>query len=291
MHSKEINLKIDFIGVGIERSGTSWIFECLREHPNLCVSKYKEVDFFKDDDKFKQGLEYYKSFFNHCDNNKKIGEFSPRYFFSPMVPERIKKFFPDVKLIIVLRNPIEKTYSLYRMKSSYKSLPHKTFEDFIKDQRYIQRGFYADKLKEWLSFFNRENVLIMVYEDLKSNPSEYIKKIYNFLGVNSSFVPKILNKVHNSPELRSPLKQFVFTFLSIIKRKIFMSFSLGRRFVYFFQKTGLYCRLEYFFAKSEKKNKKRPPIKKETREYLQKLFANDIKNLEKIINRDLSYWK
>jgi len=284
------SLKIDFIGVGVERCATSWIFECLREHPEICVSKYKEVDFFKDDEKYNRGLDFYSSFFNHCSGEKIVGEFSPWYFFAEKAPERIKKDFPDVKLIISFRNPIEKTYSLYNMKDSYKSLPHKSFEEFIGDKEYVRRAFYAERLKLFYKLFPRENILVLIYEDIKKDPLVYIQNVYRFLGADSNYAPRIISRVHNSPETRGFFRKNLTYILSKFRRSFLMKNKRGREIVHFIEKTGFYGSLESFLATGTKK-KNRLAMKKETRKYLQNLFNDDIKEFEKLINRNLSFWK
>ncbi len=285
------DFKIDFIGVGVERSGTTWLFECLRDHPQVCVSKYKETDFFKDDNKYNKGIDFYKSFFSHCSKEKITGEFSPWYFFAYNAPERINKHFPNVKIIIIFRNPIDKTYSLYHMKNSYKSLLHKNFEEFIRDKNYISRGFYSERLELFYNLFPRENIKVLLYEDLKAKPKQFIKDVYRFLGVADDYIPYILDKIHNAPEARHWHKRLATTILSKIKRKFLLKFKLGNSFVHYVQTKGFYGSLERYLASGDKKIIKRPPMRPETRKYLQKLFAQDICKLEKLINRDLNFWQ
>src|SRR6056297_562433 len=108
---KEFN--IDFIGIGAQKAGTSSIFHFLKEHPEICTSSKKEIHFFDKEYNYLKGIKFYRKFFNNCSSKNIKGEFTPRYIYHPKVAQRIKKYFPDVKLIVSLRNPIERAISHY----------------------------------------------------------------------------------------------------------------------------------------------------------------------------------
>ncbi len=103
--------KLDFVGVGFGHSGTSWLFKCLEEHPQIEVSIKKETKFFRDH--FDKGIEYYKKFFNDHDEKKIQGEFTPSYVYDQNVPSRIHEMFPNTKIIIIIRDPAEFVRSAY----------------------------------------------------------------------------------------------------------------------------------------------------------------------------------
>ena len=98
----------DFIGIGASKAASSWIFSCLKEHPEICVSSKKEINFFNKPYNYNKGIEHYKSFFKHCPKKSIKGEFTPNYINSTQVPQLIHKHFPNVKIIACLRNPIDK---------------------------------------------------------------------------------------------------------------------------------------------------------------------------------------
>lgn len=104
----------DFIGIGVMKAATTWIFQCLVEHPDICGSSKKEIHFFDRPENYKKGLEYYKAFFNNCSHDKVKGEYTPRYIFSKDAPELIYKNFLDVKIIACLRNPVDRAASHYK---------------------------------------------------------------------------------------------------------------------------------------------------------------------------------
>lgn len=195
------SFRVDFIGVAGMRCGTTWIYRCLAEHPQICFSSQKETCFFNNN--YLRGLEYYKSFFKHCNCDKKIrGEFTPAYYIHEKIAERIRKHFPDVKILACLRNPIERILSHYRFKIKIGQKVHPSLaKELSLRPAYLIGGFYYQHLNRFFKYFDPENILILIYEDALNNPAKFIKNIYKFLGVNENFVPTMLHKRANvSPE-------------------------------------------------------------------------------------------
>ena len=100
---------IDFIGLGAQKAGTSWVYACLYEHPEI-HAPIKELHFFSRD-RFSKGKDWYESHFSHRKEGQKVGEFSTSYLYSKETPERIKELYPEVKLIAIVRNPVTRAYS------------------------------------------------------------------------------------------------------------------------------------------------------------------------------------
>ncbi len=103
---------VDFIGVGAQKSGTSWAYACLYEHPEICAP-VKEIHFFSRP-RYEEGKEWYEGHFKKCEEGLLRGEFSTSYLYSEESPERIHACYPNAKLIAILRNPIDRAYSQYR---------------------------------------------------------------------------------------------------------------------------------------------------------------------------------
>ena len=140
--------KIDFIGIGTQRAGTTWIANCLSAHPQICLSNPKEVHFFGSV-RYSFGLDWYKKHFS-AKPNQITGEFDAGYFASKNAAIQIKEHFPDVKIIISLRNPIEKAFSNYLSVSSYEK--YSSFENFLEaNPKILERGIYYPKLYHYLS--------------------------------------------------------------------------------------------------------------------------------------------
>ena len=207
----------NFLIIGSARSGTTSLYEYLTKHPSIIPGVGKEVYFF--DKKFSKGINWYKSFFptklnmSRAENKLKskclTGEATPRYLHYPHAPKRIFSILPHVKLIVLLRNPIDRAYSHYQMEvdSGHEKL---SFEDAISNEEeritsdmkkmendenfysvnfyrksYLTRGIYVDQLKRWFKYFPREKFLILKSEDLYSNPSNTYQQVLDFLGLSN----------------------------------------------------------------------------------------------------------
>jgi len=189
---KNNDFTIDFIGVGDQKAASTWIFECLKEHPEICGSSKKETSFFRSKKYKQEGLDYYKKFFKHCSKDKLKGEFTAHYFNDEKAMERIYHHFPEVKLIISLRNPVERTYSHFKLRRNKKEIIS-TYEDswkaIKKEDNLIEWGKYGKYLEKWLKLFPQENFKFIFYEDIKSCPIETMKELYSFLEVKKDFTP------------------------------------------------------------------------------------------------------
>ena len=172
----EHSLKVDFIGIGAIKCGTTWLFYALGQHPEICLSEPKEIRCFnvedfmkpyvpgKDELPFinpdhKKDFAWYAKHFTHCSAGSLKGEFSPQYMRDEEAPSRIHRLFPDVKLLVPLRDPIAKLHSSYWSRTRYtKKYKDQSFEDSIEsDPRYLRETFYAKHLTRYREYFERES--------------------------------------------------------------------------------------------------------------------------------------
>ena len=205
----------DFIIIGASRSGTTSLYEYLNQHPCIMRGVGKEVHYF--DKEFHKGLNWYKSFFPTKRKKSKLeekqkmkcitGESTPRYLFHHHAPKRVLDLLPNVKLIVILRNPIDRAYARYLQQVSV-GLEDLSFEDAIKEEEnritddmekmkndenfysvnfyqksYATMGIYVNQLERWFEYFSREQFLILKSEDLKLNPSKVYNQTIKFLGL------------------------------------------------------------------------------------------------------------
>jgi hypothetical protein len=187
-------MNIDFIGVGAARCSTTWLYECLREHPEICMSKKKELHFFDNDNNFHKGINYYRNFFSPCLGERKLGEITPRYMLYAEAMKRIKKEFPKLKLIISLRDPVDRALSQYKyFRFNKKKEPISDIEyafdgDYKED--YVTKSLYYSQVKKTIELFGADQVLIIFDFEIQRCPELIIKKIFKFLDVDTSYVPK-----------------------------------------------------------------------------------------------------
>ena len=234
-----------FIIIGAQRCGTTSLYDYLSNHPQIIPSPVKELFYF--DDYYQRPIEWYKSFFPTEKQKEKLerdlvarvitGEASPSYFFHPYAAKRIKETLPQVKLILVLRDPIERAYSHYnhikrlnREPLSFEEALAKEVEritpdieklakdEFYKaDQRrdysYLTRGYYAKQLTEWYKYFPKEQLLVVQSEEFYRETPRVYNEIVEYLGLNSYTLPSFeaknaLKYAKMAPETKEKLKAY-----------------------------------------------------------------------------------
>jgi len=199
--AKEARLP-DFIIAGAPRCGTTWLYQLLDKHPAISLAHpiQPEPKFFLVDDEYQKGIRYYrKKWFSDVSADKICGEKSTNYLENSIVAERIKKHIPDIKLIFILRNPVDRAYSnyLWSKKNGYEQcsfaralvleaerdsqLPHQL--KYARPHAYFSRGLYAEMLQSYLRLFPKDNVLILRFEMISNDPQSLAQSLHNFLGV------------------------------------------------------------------------------------------------------------
>lgn len=205
----------DFIIIGAQKAGTSSLFYYLEQHPSIGRTLKKEIHFFNK--YYFRDLKWYKAFFETKKNGKKIfGEATPDYLFHPNAAERVKKHFPNVKLIVMLRDPIERTISNYYMELNRKRETALTFkealeqeeiriqninEECFNDPKYFNfnryyfsykgRSKYYDQIEKWLQYFPKSQFIFIKSEDFFEKPKLILDKVHSFLKI-PSFLPSNL---------------------------------------------------------------------------------------------------
>lgn len=269
---------IDFIGIGAQKSGTSWVYACLYEHPQICAP-IKEIHFFSRE-RFSEGKEWYESHFKKCSNGKLRGEFSTSYLYSNEAPERIKAQYPDVKLIAILRNPISRAISQYgnAIKAGEIKEEMTCAEYFETEVSALEQGLYAGQLEQYFNRFDRSHILVLIYEDSKKDPQAFIKKIYNFLGVDSLFVPSMLHDEINVARVPKHV--------GVDRGMHYVSEFLRRNgldtVVHMIRRLGIPDLIRTFNTKPKKQQK---PVVDHT--YLVNYFKEDVARLSTMLDRDL----
>ncbi|WP_158633553.1 sulfotransferase family protein [Tautonia sociabilis] len=292
-----------FIGIGAPKSGSTSLYHYLREHPDVFMSPKKATNFFAwagtpptfcgpgDDDRENRGtvltLEEYQSIFDAAGDAKARGEVSPVYFHIHGTAERIKQTIPDVKLIVLLRNPVEVAYSRFLHARRDDCEPFESFEQAIKAEEerrrlgwgplfwYIEGGFYYKHLRPYFELFDQSQIKIKLYEEFKTDTIGVMQDIYKFIGANPNFTPKITKRYNESTIYTHTYLQ-KFLLLNPIR-------TIGRSII----PPGI--RITIRNALLQKKARK-PSLHPRTRRRLIEVYRDDIRQLSDLIERDLSAW-
>ena len=241
----------NFLVIGAQKSGTSWLAKMVSQHPDVLTASRKEVLFFDKRDNYNKGLEWYRAQFPQHQGQKAIGEFTPNYFWTniseeeveenetfPDIPRLVHEAYPDLKFIVTLRDPVQRAISAYHhhMRPGRVS-PRSRILEAGRHFGIISMGYYHTHLSEWMRFFSPDQFLVLIYEeDIVQNKEETIEKVFRFLEVDDSFIPDNLNARYNArnghlylylryyvPRVARKMKQKVPTLASVNFPKIRVS--------------------------------------------------------------------
>ena len=295
----------NFLIIGAAKSGTSSLYMYLKQHPEVFMSQVKEPHFFSFDHESKittgpgdpiheavTDFAEYEALFNDVTTEKAIGEASTSYLYRPEAPERIYALLPDIKLIAILRNPVERAFSAYmHVVRDWRE----TSEDFnqalkLEESRieagwepiwhFTKVGKYHEQLSRYFNLFRKEQIKVFLYDELIQDQQRLVKGIYGFLDIDPEFRPGSSAKYNVSGEIKSEFvlnaskwffsrpNPFRWVSRKVIPESWRLNFSSWVR-------RGI-------VRKSQLPNAIREPLIETIREY--------IINLEVLINKDLSHW-
>lgn len=186
-----------FLGIGAPKCGTTWLAECLREHPDVYVPEVKEVTYFSSQKKLARGDAWYLSHFDGARGAKAVGEFSVTYLSGGAgVAERIASLAPDVRLLAVLRDPVERAFSHYRwliqLGKLASDVPFGTA--LLQSPDIVEDSLYFKGLEPFLARFPLERLHLVSYDRLKKAPESVVADAYRFIGVDEHYIPSVLSR-------------------------------------------------------------------------------------------------
>ncbi len=292
--------------VGLPKSGTTAVYEYLKQHPQVFMSEYKEPRFFatdlhKESDSFRgkgsffpvRKLSDYLRLFEDAGNSTIIGEASPHYIISKDAASNIRRFNPSAKILILVREPVvflqsfhsemvfnlhetekdmEKALALENKRRKGKSLPESAGTPSL--LYYSEWLKYSDNISRYLREFPRKQVKIIVFDDFRRDNLGVCRDIYRFLGVDDTFRPS-LSDVNPNKELR-------FAFLKSFLRK-----PAVWRAVHFLIPLRIYGAVEGIFKKLFTRKAPRKSIPDETRKQLMRKYKPEVRKLSRLIGKNL----
>lgn len=222
--------KIDFLIIGAQKAGTSVLHNQIKQHPGVGVGRNKELHFFDNEKIFKGGRaprysSYHKQF-DFSSGASIFGESTPIYLYWPAAPARIWEYKKDIKLIALLRNPVERAFSHWVMEKG-RNLDTIGFSEAIRTERercktalpdhhrifsYVDRGFYAEQVRRYQRYFPDEQLCFIKYDKFRKNPEQTMDVIFNFLKIDPAlhlFKERVINKTDYKSEIKPADRQYL----------------------------------------------------------------------------------
>jgi len=270
----------DFIAVGPPRTGTTWLDRVLRGHVGLPEGR-KETDFFKRN--FERGIDWYAAYFRNCAPDLPCGEICPTYFALEESRRRIASLLPKCRIIITLRDPVDRAYSYYRLLHRHAWV--KTgFEEAVMRRKDIrEESRYAVHIRAWQETFGADRVHVCFYDDLKAQPQAYLDAITDFIGIpsipvaDSPIAEERVNAVTEAPRNREFARRARQLHLWLEDNKFNRALGI-------LTDLGVWR----FFAAG---GPKFGPLADDVEARLRKVFLPDVEELERMTGRDLTAWK
>ena len=283
----------NFIMIGVAKAGTTSFFRYLDQHPQIYMAPIKATNFFGYEDArdwkwMEEGdapllqnfpvrtFKDYEASFIGATNELAIGEVSPQYFRCPTAAQRIHDYIPNAKLVLSLRNPAERAFSGFMMRTRRGEAVKGFYEELTLQSSHVKEGFYYKRLKRYMDLFPRNQIKIYVFEEFKKDSTGTVVDLYNFLGVDTTFAPdtsvrhnpgaipkvRLLNRLFYNPKLIGIAKSVVPEGLHV-KLKQIQSMNLSTA----------------------------PKLPSDLRTKLLNYYREDIFRLEGLLERDLSIWR
>lgn len=291
----------NFLIIGTGKAGTTSLYHYLQQHPQIYMSPIKEPKFFGFGEyhpvitspqipnyQITTSLAEYKALFAAATNETALGEASTYYLSLEKAAQRIYHYLPHVKLIAILRQPVERAYSHFLMNIRNGTEPYNFLLAWQKDQQrrtshwvpgysYRYPGYYAAHLQRYLAVFPRQQLLIFLYEDWQNNPQAVLQRIFRFLQVDETFEPNLQTKYNVGRAPKSPFLHALLTRPNGIRRILHQLFPITIR-----QHIGTYIMKKNLYSL--------PKLDIQLRQQLTEVYIEDIKQLQQIVGRDLSHW-
>jgi hypothetical protein len=291
----------NFLIIGAAKAGTTSLYSYLAQHPSVFMCPLKEPNFFSYegkevetagplDDEYITDLGTYTRLFEGVTDEVSVGEASVAYLHRRDAPAQIRRHIPDVKLIAVLRDPVDRAYSSFLHLRREGKEPLRDFHEAIDAEEFRMRanwnplfyytsvGLYGTQLGRYLQHFSREQVRVYLYEDFSANPLGIMRDIFGYLGVDERVTPDVSTKYNVSVLPRSRrLHEFLRSPPGWVR-------SVARVLLPATARRQTYLRLH------RRNTVTAPPLSAESRGWLLPRFEREILAVQSLIGRDLSAW-
>jgi len=293
--------KPNFIIIGAMKAATTSLYTYLKQHPDVFMTTIKEPMFFNNFQKkndFKvlgrktkkiTTFEEYYPLFDAVKNEKAIGEASPAYISNTDCPSLIQQHLSETKIIAILRQPVARAYSNFLhtrradrepiadFETAFNKETERKAENWSPLYHYKGKGYYAEQLERYVTLFPKENIKVLLFEDLVKNPVRITQEVFKFLNIDNSFIPDISKKANVSGTPKGLFGLFIMKlrYNNLIPNIQFSNYLPG--FI-----------IQFIFNSAYKNaNPLSPELKKRL---THTFYKEDILKLEKLIGKDLQHW-
>jgi len=285
--------KVDFFIVGAPKAGTTSLYYYLDQHPEINMSSIKEPNFFSHKFINKQKLYYqtknveriedYHNLFKKPKEKLIYGEASVSYLFYD-VAQSIKEYNPNAKIIIILRDPVSRSFSHYLMdyklgfvKDSFLNIVERRSKDDNSDlfyQQYIELSKYFNQVERYYQVFDTKNILIINYKDFINDTKSSLFRVADFLGVDTEYNFNFKKKHNRFSIPRNKFFHFMYS-IYFIRKLSYLLLPLG---------------LRRFIKAVILKNNAKPIMPYKTQERLKAFFKEDLIKLDRLLNSNFTTW-
>ena len=273
-------MQLRFVGIGPQRTGTTWLYELLRSHPQICFPKgVKETFFF--DEHFDKGWSWYRDHFHHRSDGQYLGEIAPTYFDMPESAKRLQQHNRNCRIIITLRDPAARSFSLYLHHRKKGRLNCLFRESFKKMPRILTSSNYGKHIPVWIDRFGLDQILILLLEDISLSTDHVIKTTFNFIGVEMS-------ATQVSDRQRRVNKASLPAYPSLARLFTRASDRLRDKRLYFLIEVAKKMGLKKVYSGFKGAL---PELEPEIRQDLINYFEEDIDYIENLLGRHLPRWR
>lgn len=281
-----------FIVIGVAKGGTTSLYRYLDQHPQIFMYADKATNFFGYEDAREwrwhdegeppllrhfhiRTLADYEAAFAGITDELAVGEVSPQYFRSPTAARRIHEHIPDVKLVASLRNPAERAFSGFLMRTRRGVKVRDAYEELTPQASHVREGFYYDRMKRYFDAFPKEQIRTYLFDDFKKDPKAVVQDLYGFVGVDAAFTPDTAVRHNPANVPKSAVLNRVFYHPRAIRTA----------------KVVLPERLQTMAKRLRQRTQRpAPTLPPDLRTRLLELYRDDILKLETLLDRDLSVW-
>lgn len=282
----------NFIVIGVAKAGTTSLYRYLDQHPQVYMYPEKGTNYFGYEDArswpetdgaeppllrhFRvRTFDEYAVSFAGANDERAVGEVSPQYFRCPSAARRIRESLPDAKLVVSLRNPADRAFSGFLMRTRRGEVVGSAYDDLTPEASHVREGLYYQRLKRYFDAFPRDQIKVYLFDDLKRDPTGVVVDLMEYIGVDTAFVPDTAVRYNPASVPRSRTLNRLYFHPTLVRTAKAMLPESGQSLAKRLRARNLHAP---------------PTFPPDLRSDLLAFYRDDILALEQLIDRDLSVW-